>query len=122
MSDSLIEVLNLQGTISKDVSLNAKLDDNEVTGTISNDNKIIGTIQSNLSVVGSISSKDNLVALIQGNTITYPIYDGDYIVIPRAWEDQTLETKNKLTIGDVTVKEIPYQETQNEYGKTITIG
>ena len=122
MSNSLIDVLNLQGTITDNVSLNAKLGNNEVQGTISNQDKLIGTIESNLSVVGSISSRDNLIALIEGNTISYPSYDGDYIVIPKAREEQTLETKNKVTRDNITVKEIPYHETLNEYGYTITIG
>lgn len=51
-----------------------------------------------------------------------PIYDGDYIVTPRAWE-QYLDTDHKVLINDVTVLEIPYTEVGNlAGGTTVSIG
>ena len=51
-----------------------------------------------------------------------PIYDGDYIVTPHAWE-KYLDTSDKVMINDVTVLEIPYTETGNlSGGLTVSIG
>lgn len=51
----------------------------------------------------------------------YDPFAGPYEVTPKAWEDQILPTKNKNMIRDVTVYEVPYAETSNEYGTTCTI-
>ena len=52
-----------------------------------------------------------------------PIYDGDYVVVPMAWEQQSLPTSMKLLTQDVTVLEIPYYETTNlSGGYTVNIG
>ena len=50
----------------------------------------------------------------------YDPYHGEYIVIPKTF-DQILATNGKNMEDDVTVKEIPYAETTNEYGVTVTI-
>ena len=50
------------------------------------------------------------------------IYDGEYIVTPKPFTEQTLETKEKLMTDDVTVLAIPYYETSNVSGITIYIG
>lgn len=54
--------------------------------------------------------------VIQGET-----YEGPYEVIPMAWNKQILETNNKVMNGDVTVHEVPYDETSNIYGTTVVI-
>lgn len=50
------------------------------------------------------------------------IYDGEYVVTPKPFVEQTLETREKLMINDVTVLSIPYYETSNISGITIYIG
>ena len=50
------------------------------------------------------------------------IYDGEYIVTPKPFIEQTLETRDKMMINDVTVLEIPYFETSNISGITVYIG
>jgi hypothetical protein len=64
---------------------------------------------------------------IQG-TLTIPsvvgaeTYAGPYEVTPKAWEAQTLATKDKLMAEDVTVFKVPYYETSNLYdGLTVFI-
>ena len=53
----------------------------------------------------------------------YDIYDGEYVVTPKAWEEVILETQGYLMRDDVTVLEIPYFETSNlSGGKTAIIG
>ena len=53
---------------------------------------------------------------------TDEIYDGDYNVIPRVYQ-QVLQTKDKLMIDDVTVEVIPLSKIKNlQNGYTVTIG
>lgn len=49
------------------------------------------------------------------------IYDGEYVVIPKAHEGTVLPTQNKLLLGNVTVVEVPYYETSNYSGTTVYI-
>ena len=51
----------------------------------------------------------------------YETYDGEYEVVPAAYSAQTLNTTNKLLTDDVTVTEVPYYETSNEFGVTVYI-
>lgn len=41
-------------------------------------------------------------------------YTGEYTVIPKAYNSQTLDTANKLLEEDIVVSEVPYYETANE--------
>lgn len=53
---------------------------------------------------------------------TDDVYEGDYNVIPRVYE-QTLATKDKLMLNDVTVEIIPLSKVINlQNGYTVTIG
>ena len=52
---------------------------------------------------------------------THDTYEGDYVVIPKAFEDQILETNGLLMADDVTVLQVPYFETVNPTGKTVYI-
>ena len=47
-------------------------------------------------------------------------YEGSYEVVPSV-RSQTLKTKLKLMMNDLTVKEIPYYETSNLQGITVYI-
>ena len=42
-------------------------------------------------------------------------YEGDYIVTPKV-EAQTMPTKERIMLDDVTIKAIPYFETSNTSG------
>ncbi len=48
-------------------------------------------------------------------------YEGEYDVTPKV-ESQTLPTKEKYLLKDVTIKEIPYFEVSNDSGNTVYIG
>lgn len=53
----------------------------------------------------------------------FPVYDGEYEVIPKKDEQTVLETQGKVLVNDVTVLEIPYQAVGNlSGGKTAIIG
>ena len=50
-------------------------------------------------------------------------YGGATIVIPKAFEIQTLETADKVVLDDIKVLEIPYTEVSNlSDGLTVIIG
>ena len=57
-----------------------------------------------------------------GKAEPLPSYTGEYVITPLPFVSQTLETRGKSMIDDVTVREIPYYETSNISGKTIYIG
>lgn len=51
------------------------------------------------------------------------VYDGEYEVAPRPFEQVILETEGKRMTDNVKVLEIPYSEVDNESGgHTVTIG
>ena len=50
------------------------------------------------------------------------VYDGEYVVTPKPYDAQTLETQHNVMTDDVTVLAIPYYETSNISGITIYIG
>lgn len=67
-------------------------------------------------IVGRLSN-----GLVREQTIEE--YDGEYQVTSRANASYQLETKNKLLVENIEVKEIPYYETSNNSGGvTIYIG
>jgi len=48
-------------------------------------------------------------------------YTGEYEIIPKAHESQTLATKDKLMEDNVFIFEVPYFQTSNEHGDTVYI-
>lgn len=80
----------------------------KVTGNISPVNKVSGNIITDKTVSGNITYG-------VGGDIA-PIYEGDYEVLPLAFEETVLPTKDKKLIEDIVVKEIPYYETSNTSG------
>ena len=58
-----------------------------------------------------------------GGTSQTPPYDGEYEVTPKTYDEQTLPTKNKRMLKDVTIKKIPQYEVSNSAeGYTLIIG
>lgn len=72
----------------------------------------------------SISS-DNMsldMDISDGAGGTLPPYEGEYVITPKPFVEQVLETKNHSMTDDVTVLEIPYSVVTNpEGGKTVNI-
>lgn len=48
-------------------------------------------------------------------------YEGSYVVIPKAYQDQVLETQGLVMLNDVTVTRVPYWQTGNTSGDTVYI-
>lgn len=59
-----------------------------------------------------------IASIHQGSIL--PVYKGSYEVTPMTVQ-QLLSTKEKHMLDDVTIHEIPYFETTNEYGETVSI-
>lgn len=47
-----------------------------------------------------------------------PYYTGPYTVIPKPYEDQTLETSQKSMSENMVIEKVPYSETTNPSGGT----
>lgn len=120
MNGTITNQSKINGKISNTIRLKGTIQDNKLIGSISSNNKLVGNIRAGISVIGSLNQSNDLVAVIDTGSISYPIYDGEYIITPRV-EEQILETKNKITQENIEIKEIPYYENANEYGYTITI-
>ncbi len=87
--------------------------------------QLTGTLQERKKITGQIQLNNALSGVVQIPNLSppiYPTYDGEYSVTPRFYE-QTLETREKLMIDDVTVEIIPAHEVTNPSGGlTVTIG
>lgn len=83
----------------------------EINVMIDNDDNITIVLDEDIGITGVIDTGINL----------HPDYRGPYRVIPST-QEQILDTNDKIMKDDVTVEEIPYFETANEYGYTIYIG
>ena len=86
-----------------------------------------GTMSGSMGTVKNLIGKVNPSSEIDGSIYTptdikTPIYNGEYIVTPKAFKEQTLKTNGKKMINDVTIKEVPYYETSNtDGGETVYI-
>lgn len=89
----------------------------KISGIILDVPKITGDVRKDSRVSGELGI--NTVAL----GISYPSYDGKYVVTPSAEANITLETKKKLLHEDIKVNKIPYFEVSNNAGgQTVFIG
>ena len=80
-------------------------------------------IASKKSIKGSITTKEKISGFVNvGGMIQQESYDGSYEVTPTIGQ-QILQTKNKMMVNDLTIKSIPYSESDNSAGGiTVTIG
>lgn len=88
---------------------------------------VYGELFGTLTAPGTLSGQLSAQQGISG-TLTIPsavdvdVYDGAYVVVPKAHDEQVLETAHKLLLDDVTVTKVPYFETSNLFdGKTAYI-
>lgn len=95
-----------------------------MNGTLDTPYSLIGTLSQPESLVGTLSQPESISGTLTLPTVISPdTYEGAYEVTPEAYNEQTLETANKLLTADVNVKEIPYYETTNPGGGyTVIIG
>lgn len=85
-------------------------------------NKLIGSVTSGQLLTGKLSETTPVIGVVSvGSAFVPDIYDGDYIIVPKADEEQELQTKDKLLKENVTVKAVPYYEVSNLTGNTVFI-
>ena len=77
-------------------------------------------------LTGQIVNKSTITGTIYVSETVYihdrlPDYEGEYAVTPKV-DEQTLDTKDRSMVEDVTVNPIPYHEVSNLYGITVSIG
>ena len=80
-----------------------------------------GQISADRTLSGSLASVKTLAGRLSV-VKDHEKYDGDYSVTPAAFSSQTLETADKILKENITINEVPYYETNNEYGNTVYIG
>lgn len=85
--------------------------------------KLRGNIKSSLTLSGNICSKVSLNgAISKPKYVNHEKYQGDYVVTPKV-NAQTMPTKDKLLIEDMTIKAIPIFKVSNTTGgNTVFIG
>lgn len=82
---------------------------------------MIGQLNTNISLDGTIKSNITLDGKIEVSLEGYERYRGTYSVEPTTTE-QVLNSRDKVLLNDIRIGAIPYEEEDNEYGKTISIG
>ena len=98
------------------------MDECGINGIVQTIDSIKGNLGGSEQIKGHLESQGTLVGEVGFPKCDYPaVYDGEYDVIPKAWEMQTLATNDKYMEDDVRVHEIPYYETSNEHGTTCYI-
>lgn len=76
---------------------------------------LVGKIWTSKSLKGSIRFAEGLRGLIT-TAESPPIYNDEYISIPKAFKDQTYLTKGYVMKEDFKVLEIPFDEVENLSG------
>ena len=81
---------------------------------------IVAPVKATTSRIVKRVRTDTAINVVHEDT---EIYDGEYVVTPKFYEETVLETQNKKMEDNVQVLEIPYYETRNPSGSyTIYIG
>ena len=108
----------MEGALSPSSELIGELTDytktSSLTGVISSDDIIKGVLSSQLNLTSDL--------MISHTEEEIPKYEGEYIIVPQPFQDQTLSTARKEMKRNLVVKEIPYFQTSNITGDTVYIG
>lgn len=87
--------------------------------------KIIGYLTGSETIVGTLNKIASLKGFLTcNNVLTGSLsigllgesYTGEYTVVPKAYNDQVLETQGLNMQNDVTVTKVPYYEVSNPRG------
>ena len=115
---TLTEIGQLKGSLTPIQSLVGNLSDAgaQLTGTLTAIPTLIGELNSNIPQLScELTTPDVIYADVDS-------YNGTYVVTPKPYVNQTLETAGLRMHQDVTVKKIPYYQTSNTDGYTVYIG
>lgn len=116
-------VLDGKGQLNIEQGVNSQI----VTGGASGAVSI--TADGNCSITLTSNADCDLVQTIDGQsgvvTVVHmadlPFYTGATSVIPKAHDEQVLQTQNKIVLDNITITEVPYWETSNSSGMTVFI-
>jgi len=83
-------------------------------GTIIGEASLKGTLTAAGTISGEISTEAmSLTGTLSTESKDIPSYTGEYEVTPKAYDDQVLETQNKLMNDNITVFKVPRYDTSN---------
>ncbi len=71
--------------------------------------------QTELVVETNVTTTEKTIEIDIGSS-DYQVYRGETDVVPMAWEDQTLQTANKVVRRDIHIAKVPKWETSNQQG------
>lgn len=86
-----------------------------LVGFLKSKSILVGTLTGKSNIVGLLKGKDILVGTLSAGMLGDP-YSGEYTIIPKAYDDQTLETQGLNMQKDLTVTKVPYFEVSNPKG------
>lgn len=92
-----------------------------LNGSLEVDATISGKISAIESFSGRLSDAGQIKGTVSAQIEPHKKYDGEYNITPKAYQDQVLETADKLMVNNVIVYKVPYVETHNESGTTVYI-
>lgn len=98
----------------------------DINGTISGNivtdlGEIVGSIiLDEIVISGDITADTPIISGSVSSSTIPEVYEGEYTVTPKV-NEQSLETKQRNMKYNVTVKAVPYHETSNKYGTTVSI-
>lgn len=85
-----------------------------------------GTVEPLVSLEGSLTAISTLSGEVSGDSQSLsgelsthpkvPTYQGDYTITPKAYNDQVLETQDKLMTENLVVLKVPKWQTGNPSG------
>lgn len=72
-------------------------------------------------IIGVKDSESVFPVDFESGGASYPVYDGEYVIIPQAFDETVLPTNGKVLTDDITVNRVPYFETHSQTGITVYI-
>lgn len=94
-----------------------------LSGSVSVEQAIKGTISSGNTLIGAVHDTSDKLSGELSICDIYAQYDGQYEVTPSVYEQQELETANKVLKENIKVLEVPFYATSNDAnGVTAYIG
>lgn len=87
----------------------------KITGYLTSSKTIFGTLTEITRLKGFLTCNDVLTGSLSIGLLGES-YTGEYTVIPKAYNDQVLETQGLNMQNDVTVTKVPYYEVSNPRG------
>lgn len=117
MNDPILELNSLD-----DIELNSSLpNDIQVTESQEED-LLIELTESNDVMLADGADDDIILEDSYAGEIPYDYYNGPYVVTPILYNEQTLQTMQKIMRNNVTVEAIPVTTTNPHGGQTVVIG